>query len=576
MRKRRWNAWSIFCCTGFLWFVIFAFSGIWAKKCYWEYFYHREWMPQSKADILNILFYSGLGWLAVVAKTLIWLDSDTKIGLFTWLRKYKYVPRDETSLRREAQYPPVPDELLSNTPGYMTLARVGKKYVKPAVGKGNILNALILGSAGCGKSVLLLTWLLSIHHLKPKKGGRIEPISSFWADIKPELARKSVKIRGNKRVKVMNPLDRSTYGWDVYYRLKPDSTDDEIIAELDTVCKALIDCGKAEKNAFFYNSAQNIAKAILFYTYKTGYSFIDGIDYLTNDSLNAVVTKTLEKVADKLEFQSVKTLLSPYADKEGEAMEGIELSLRESLPIFRTQAAHFFLGTNPRKASPMDLEKKGMTLFFSLPERSLDEYRCIYRLITSQIMSHCSARKEDSHMIALVIDEAARLGIDWTDFMACSRSRQISVCLAMQSWSQAVDKLGMEKSKTLLELCRIVEILSCTDPEMARMLSDWAGTYKERRISTSVGGHGDGSYSESYEDKKIIEISDIMSLQERKEALLFIKGKYYRVNVDKARYYNIPRLNKISKECIAYNDIHQKGGHEHGRRTVNHERQRIC
>ena len=483
-----------------------------------------------------------------------WISTSRKIGLFTWLEKYKYEPPESSSRKRKAQYPDIDSELLSDIPDGLVLGRKGKQFVRVPLKRGNILNAIIMGSTGCGKSVLLLTMLIYQLHHKPKKNESFEPMVFFALDIKPELAKKSCVIKGNKKVHVMNPLDRSSYGWDVYYHLKPNSTDDEIFSELDLISRALIDAGKSEKNEFFYQSGRNITTGVLFYTYKIGRSFMQGIEYLLDGDLSTVVKKTLEKVEEKADSRMVRTLLSPYADKSGEAFQGIELAVRESMAIFVRQNVKFFFDGNPRKASPLDLEKK-ITIFFSIHENLLEEYKTILRLTTMQVMEHCKERPENAHMLTLIIDEAARLGaINWTDFLATSRSHQISTILAFQGISQMQKVWGKEDAKTLTELCRVIVTLSCSDPDMAKLLGEWAGEYKEEKRSTNNGGKNEGSYSTSYEDKKILTQSDIMSLQDCKEAIAFVKGKYMRMDVEKARYYNIPDLNRISESCLNINE----------------------
>lgn len=158
-------------------------------------------------------------------------------------------------------------------------------------------------------------------------------------------------------------------------------------------------------------------------------------------------------------------------------------------------------------------------------------------------------------MLTLIIDEAARLGaINWTDFLATSRSHQISTILAFQGISQMQKVWGKEDAKTLTELCRVIVTLSCADPDMAKILSDWAGEYKEEKRSSNSGGKNDGTYSVSFEDKKILTQADIMNLQDKKEAIAFVKGKYMRMDVEKARYYNIPDLNRISESCLNINE----------------------
>lgn len=554
-KRRKWTLWSVLCLTGAPWMVILTIAGIYIKACYIDkYTRGAPFEIRTFDDIKDVVTYAGLAVFIIFMRNLMWLKSDRPIGLLTWIDKYQYEPPSESSRKRKAQYPDVPDELLSDEPDGLVLGCVKEKYLRVALKRGNILNSIIIGSTGCGKSVLILSMLLFQLHHEPKTGESFEPMVFFALDIKPELAKKSVKIAGNKGVHVMNPLDRSSYGWDVYYRLTTDSTDDEIFSEMDLISRALIDAGKSDKNEFFYQSGRNITTGILFYTYKIGRSFVQGIDYLLDGDLATVVKKTLEKVAEKPEFRMVRTLLYPYADKSGEAFQGIELAVRESMAIFVRQNVKFFFDGNPRKASPLDLEKK-ITIFFSIHENLLEEYKTILRLTTMQVMEHCKERPENAHMLTLIIDEAARLGaINWTDFLATSRSHQISTILAFQGISQMQKVWGKEDAKTLIELCRVIAVLSCTDPDMARILSDWVGDYKEEKRSVNEGSKSGGSYSMSYEDKKILTQADIMNLQDMGEVLLFIKGKYYRTNVTQARYYAIPELNEISTQCLDFND----------------------
>ena len=130
----------------------------------------------------------------------------------------------------------------------------------------------------------------------------------------------------------------------------------------------------------------------------------------------------------------------------------------------------------------------------------------------------------------------------------------MATILAFQSLSQMQSVWSKEDAKSMIELCRIIAVLSCTDPDTAKMLSDWVGDYKEQRKSTNQGGRNSGTYSISYEDKKILQPSDILDLQEQEEVVLFIKGQYMRANAVKARYYNNKELNEISKKCLAIND----------------------
>ncbi len=556
MKKRKRSIFEMIWISGAPWFFVAVFVGI--KVSEEIATQHREvFQIHSFEDIKQILLVAMIFWIYVVLMNTFWLESDKKIGPFTWLDKYDGEPPDITVRKRKAMYPNASKEFLSSEPDGLVLGYQNGKYVRVKLKKGKILNSMIIGGPGCGKSVLLLSMLIYQLNHKPtqkEKDEGWESMTFFCLDIKPELAWKGTKLKGNKKVKMMNPQDRTSYGWDVFYNLQSDSSDDEIMSALDLICRALIDAGKGgERNEFFYESARNIAKAIFFYSYKQGRSFIQAIDYLTTGSLEGIISQTLQKIEGKIEFKRVYKLLMPYADKEGEAFEGISLAFSQSLPAFEKDDVKYFFDGNPKKASPIDLEEC-ISVFFSLPETLLDEYSILLRLVTMQVVHHCSGRSEQSHMLTLVIDEAARLGkINWIDFLSTSRSRQVATILAFQSLSQMESVWSKEDAKSLIELCRVIAVLSCKDPNSCETFSKWAGEFKEEKKSFNRGGKNEGGYSLSYEDKQILQMSDVIRLEKLGEIVLFLKGEYCRTDVTGARYFNIEELNKISNECVAYN-----------------------
>lgn len=215
---KRNKLWTIICITGLPWLAIFAAGGIYLQQWYMSNYARAPTQIESFDDVKMVLGYACLAWFWVLIKNLSFLG-DEPIGLFTWLKKNKYEPPSTSSRKRRAQYPEIPKELLSTVPDGLVLGKKDKYFVRVPIKKGNTLNGIIMGSTGCGKSVLLLTMLLYQLNHKPKPKELFDPMSFFILDIKPELAKKSVVIKGNDKVRVMNPLNRSSYGWDVYYRL---------------------------------------------------------------------------------------------------------------------------------------------------------------------------------------------------------------------------------------------------------------------------------------------------------------------------------------------------------------------
>lgn len=555
MQNKRWTLWSFICLFGIPWLIIFIISGILLKSWYISnYKPYSEFMINGYEDIKDIITYSIFGWLFVVLRNMVYIQTDKKIGLFTWLEKYKYEPPQESTRKRKAQHPPIDEEYLSNNPDGLVLGRSGKKYVRFPIKKGHALSTIILGTPGSGKSTLLLTTLiyqLQILRINNKNKNCISEEQVFFVlDAKPELYRKS-SFPGDKHIKELSIVNRSKFGWDPYYNLKPDASDDEILTELDVIANAFIESPKEKKNEFFYESARTIFEFMSLAEFRNGRSFMQTIDKLMSADMANMIKTLLDSAEGRPELIKVKKGLNAYANKEGEAFQGIELAFRQSMKAFQKDSTKFFLDGNPKKLSPLTLEEK-ISIAFTIKTTQIKEYKIILRLVIMQLLRHCEERDEDdSHLITLIIDEAFRLGvINWIEFLSVCRSKQVSCVLAFQSLSQMQSVWSKEDADSLLEMVSAIAVLSCASTTTAKMICDWAGEYNEEKISTNNGGKNNGTYSRSYEPKKILQPSDIMKLRKLKEVILFLDGMYYRANLERAKYYNIPELNKISKRCV--------------------------
>ena len=164
--------------------------------------------------------------------------------------------------KKQAMYRKVrkSDHLLSNRPEGLIFGKQGKQYITLPVGKEGMrdgVSAIILGSPGSGKSVFLTNFLLNNFMQK-------NPTPVFCLDIKPELARKSVPMGGNDKVKIVDFNDRNKCGWDVYFAIGKDARDDEKIRVFDGISRALI-TSTNPKDKFFVNNSRTILKFLLLY-----------------------------------------------------------------------------------------------------------------------------------------------------------------------------------------------------------------------------------------------------------------------------------------------------------------------
>lgn len=455
--------------------------------------------------------------------------------------------------KKQAMYKKIgkEDGLITGKPEGLIFGIQDKKYVSLPIGKEYMrdgVSAVVLGSPGSGKSVFLTNFLLNNYMQQT-------PTPVFCLDIKPELAAKSIKMDDTKNVKVVDFTDRYKAGWDVYFAIKEDTKEDEKMRVFDGISRALITSSNP-KDKFFVNNARTILKFLLLYYFNRGLGFIDSISKVISNDVENHIKSVLEDKEYCSEGSLVYNGLKKYEGKDSEAMQDIVLTLQEHLNIFLNNDIRYQLRDNPIKANPEDINK-GISVFVCLPMYLLAEYEDILRLVVYQTISTMERRGENWKQGAvLILDELARLGKleNLLSFLAVNRSLGVSVVMAYQDFSQIEKIYSREEARSLMNLSEITYVLSCKDSETTKILSDLIGEYKEEKIShnrSELLHCSDGKQNVSSEYRRIMETSDFQTLREKKEAILIIYGKYFRVK--QFRYFEHPVFLKRYKEIIKIN-----------------------
>lgn len=455
--------------------------------------------------------------------------------------------------KKQAMYKKVSksDNLLSNKPEGLIFGVQGKQYVSMPIGKEDMrdgVSAIILGSPGSGKSVFLTNFLLNNFIQK-------NPTPVFCLDIKPELARKSVVINENKNVKVVDFTDRSKAGWDVYFAINENTKEDEKMRVFDGIVRALI-VSSNPKDKFFVNNARTILKFMLLYYYNKGMGFIDSITKVISVDVGEHIKQILEDKEYCAEGSLVYNGLKKYEGKDSEAMQDIVLTLQEHLNIFLNSDIRYQLRDNLNKACPENINN-GISVFACLPMYLLDEYEDLLRLLVYQTISTMERRGENWQQGAvLILDELARLGRleNLLPFLAVNRSLGVSVLMAYQDFSQIEKIYSKEEARSLMNLSEVTYVLSCKDNETTKVLSDLIGEYKEEKIShnrSEILHCSDGKQNVSSEYRKIMEVADFQSLREKKEAILILYGKFFRIK--QFRYFENPAFLKRYQKVVEAN-----------------------
>ncbi len=376
-------------------------------------------------------------------------------------------------------------------------------------------------------------------------------------DVKPELSRKSV-YEGRSDVRVLNPSLMNSYGFDVFYSLTEKSSDDELKMRMSIIANSLI-VNPGGDNSFFYNSAQTILTAFLMYGFRKEKNFCEIIEYIMDASVEDLIEEILQDDG-MVEHPKIKRLIQGYSGKDSDAFQDVVMTLQQDLSIFDVDSVkNFFDQSRLKIASPDDLVQ-GKSLFLAIPDYLLDQYRPIFRLIISLCLKYLTSIPEEEKTwerpIWFLIDEAGSIGPLpglISEGLPRARSRGVQISLVVQSYFQLVDTYGASGAKAILDSCKNKIVLSCSNTETAKMMSDWTGTYLETKVSVQKRNSWDGnSNSISKDYRPVMDVSDINRLEADNKILVFAKEGFFLAQ--KSPFFKIKDFKEKSDVIVLNND----------------------
>lgn len=449
---------------------------------------------------------------------------------------------------------------LSKKPDGITIGEMNHKYFRIPINPNNILHALIVGSPGSGKSSTLLNGLISNFQF-PFLSSRM---TVFAIDVKPELQRKSVVIDPKGvTVRVLNPSSLSDvyFGWNAFYGLNEYSSDDAVEARMDKISRSLIVSDGKSENEIFYATARNLMVAFLMYGFFLEDDFMDSMLRLMTVPLQDLIAQIILDKEMISCHPRLNTILRSYSGDETEMLKDAENTMRENLRIFNNESVKYFFKGNPRKVNPTDLVH-GTSIFLSIPDNLLHQYRSLFNMITQQVLEYLSSIPErdraDSNVpvIWLLIDEFGSLGkMQIEEPLARLRSRKVMIWLCVQGLSQLDKTYGKDGRRVIMDNCDCTLVLSSKDPEANSIFAGMAGKYRETKISnhrngiTKINSH---SQNVSFEYRDIFESSDFASLRKGNKLFCYIDGDYF--YIDKLPYFKIEQFKEASDDVKRMND----------------------
>ena len=452
----------------------------------------------------------------------------------------------ESTQKKIATYPKVPKKYLNKEPEGVILGTYKNQYVR--IPTQEIYHYCVIGGSRSGKtSTVLLDTLLA--NFATKKNDFL----TYAIDIKGELHIKS-SYSHSPDIMVVNPTDQTTAGWDVYYRLRDNPSDDLIIEVMQEVASALI-ISTSKSDSFFVNNAQDMFVGMLLYFYQQGENFIDSVNKILESEIKSLIGEII-KSSEPSDLHY--TYLAKFDGKDAESVEDCMVELTTNLSVFGSKSdIKYCFRDNPIKASPFTF-KENKSVFLAIPEHMLESYKAILRLCTVQTLKEMERRPDASGKevknkpMIILIDEFARLGRMEGIFnaLATLASKKISVILAFQSLAQCEVIYSKEETRVLMDNCRVKVICEVSDPQSAKAVQDWCGKYREKKETLSAGKNRHKTYT--YEDKDIVQPNDLITLVNQEEVILIISGVGY-LRPKKCYYFKDSQISKLAQKVRNHN-----------------------
>ena len=361
--------------------------------------------------------------------------------------------------------------MLSFRPKGFVFGTIGLRYaVKPESEDGHIL---VSGGSGSQKTNgLAIPSLVSWRH-------RV-----FAIDIKGTLHENTAFARPS--IKVFDPLDRSSHGFDPYFALKTAKNQAQAAREI----ALSIVPGEAGEKPFFAEGAQNILTGAILHFFNLGYSFLETLLAIQSTPREELINEIFASATEK-----ARLCVKDFVGMDKETLSNIFPGLSNKILPFITDDDLIDSFSKQKNVSPMDLES-GHDVYLRIPEDKLEEWKGLLTLISRQFLNHFYRRPDNDAKMApilFLLDEFPRLGKfeGIIHALATLRSKKVTICLIIQNPAQLDLAYGVNATRVIMANCRYKAILECSDVKSQEYFSSLIGTRDEVKTSQNTSYRGE-------------------------------------------------------------------------------------
>ena len=277
-----------------------------------------------------------------------------------------------------------------------------------------------------------------------------------------------------------NP-DDDAMSYDPFYWLQKDG-EENLVSNIWELVLAIIPVSQDDNQPFWAETEQGILAASLLYFFQYGSSFSEAIALIANST----VTQLSEMILGDGD-NTAKMLLGEIVNMKDETRATFDRGLRNKIMLFATDPhiSHAFRGK--REDAPCftwdDLDNSN--IFLRLPAERIEQWGSAINLMYTQLIRHLERRPDkyslkgmNNIQTLLLMDEFARFGkLEMiTNAMSTLRSKNVNICIMIQSIAQLDKIYGEYDRRIILDNCQFQAILRANDSETQKYLSELIGT----------------------------------------------------------------------------------------------------
>lgn len=493
--------------------------------------------------------------LSLVMSLQIW--SLNRIAKKNGLTDYPLIPYNvdqnpyyQVSYRTKALYKKPDKRLLEKEPKGIVLGKSDGRYmsIQPGITPG-ATHTLVLGTSGSGKtSSVLLSTLLAGHNNKE--------ITFLAVDVKGELLKKG--FSPDDKVAVFNPRRRDLYGFDFFYDINEKSTESEVIEALRRVIYSLIPL-KHTGEEFWPVAARTVLLGLFLFAweYEQCYTIPQLVDFALSKNLNTLITDIMAEAEDN---SVVTRLLSPYGGDcvAEETLGSISSNIGNALQLFSSDSNLRYLTREADRKITPELLEQGISIDLFIEDRDMEVYAPILSLAVATCITYLSSSAREKivdrdplhNQIIFILDELGRLpeiqGLP--SILQIGRSRGCTVIGCLQSWSAAEDHYGEKVAQDMLtNFSYRVFLQAQPESKDVEMAIKAFGKYTEKKKSVNTGKNR--NYSYQFEEKDILQASDLLTLPDRNRIVVLSPFGAYMLT--RCQYFIDKKLSRIASQIRA-------------------------